>query len=93
MLAPPEATAADNTAPEAAAAIAGVGAYWQIRLGKTPLRESIWSNRMKWADKNERPIRYWFTTVMFTICSISLFIYSILIFAFSTKILGDRGLN
>ncbi len=77
----------------AVAAMVGLTAYWQIRLGKTPVRESAWSSRMRWADKQERPIRYWFTTIMFAICAVGILVYSILFFVFSTEFLGDRGLN
>ncbi len=77
----------------AMAAIVGLAAYWQIRLGKTPVRKSTWSSRMRWADKQERPIRYWFTTIMFVICAVGILVYSILFFVFSTEFLGDRGLN
>lgn len=77
----------------ALAAFAAVAAYWQIRLGKTPVRETAWSSRMKWVDKQDRPIRYWFTTIMYVFCSATLFVYAILILIFSSEILGDRGLN
>ncbi len=77
----------------ALAAFSALAAYWQIRLGKTPVRETAWSSRMRWADKQDRLIRYWFTTIMYVFGSATLFFYAILILIFSTEILGDRGLN
>jgi hypothetical protein len=77
----------------ALAAIVGTAAYWQIRIGKTPVRETTWSSRMKWADKQDRPFRYWFTTIMYVFCSVTLFVFSILILLFSPEFLGDRGLK
>lgn len=71
----------------ALAAMMGGAAQFQIRTGKIPVRESRWSRQIRWVDKRERPIHYWFTSIMYVVCSVMFLVYSILIFAYSMEIL------
>jgi hypothetical protein len=72
------------------AAVTSIVAYSQVRTGKVLVRDSIWSNRFYWIDKQDRLVRYWLTTIMSACCSVALFVYAVIIFAFSMKMLGDR---
>jgi hypothetical protein len=71
----------------AMSAITGMVAYFQVRHGKTPVPVDGWGHRMQWADKQDRPIRYWSTTIACTICTVVSLVFSVMMFAFSARIL------
>ena len=59
---------------------AGLAAFGQLRYGITPYHESRWSPKMRLAHKSEMPGKYWFTTVLYLVLSVSLLVFALLTF-------------
>jgi hypothetical protein len=61
-------------------ALFGCSGYLQLRYGITLVHDSWWSSRMRCVKKSERPMQYWFTTVLFSVGSVHAFVLSVLSF-------------
>jgi hypothetical protein len=59
-------------------AILGIPGYLQMRYGITLVRDSCWSARMRCVHKSERPMQYWFTTLVFSVGSVGSFVGAVL---------------
>ncbi len=67
---------------------AGLAAYGQLRYEITSYHESRWPPKIRFAHKSEMPGKYWFTTVLYLVLSVSLLVFALLTFLGDGTLIG-----